>query len=208
MRFSRTRRLALLAPFGWITRLLSRPEVGNTVYAASSGGGRLGPAAALVGLCLTGGAAGAACMVTGALPAPAIIASVQAPKAASTPAPKAKRPKAAKPKVVQTEPAAARTEPPARTYAAVASRRPPPHPGACRRRVKAKATKTKLAARKQPAREFTFESDPAPRPTAAPTGATASAASTGAGGAGASRKASGGGGGTTKSAKEFGFEGG
>src|SRR4051812_20324074 len=45
MRFSRTRRIALLAPFAWMSRLLSRSDV---VQYASSGGGRLGPIAGVV----------------------------------------------------------------------------------------------------------------------------------------------------------------
>ena len=77
LRFSRTRRIALLLPFGWLARLLSRQDVTTTMYAASNGGGRLGPAAALVGLCLSGVGAGAACVMTGALPAPPIIAHVE-----------------------------------------------------------------------------------------------------------------------------------
>ena len=85
MRFSRTRRIALLAPFGWITRVFSKPEV---VQLSASGGGRFGTAASIVGLCLTGAGAGAACVMTGALPAPAIIASVDRPEPTSTPAPK------------------------------------------------------------------------------------------------------------------------
>ena len=41
MRFSRTRRIALLAPFGWVTRLLSRPEVLQfTPQAAAGASGR------------------------------------------------------------------------------------------------------------------------------------------------------------------------
>src|SRR5690349_19249944 len=62
MRFSRTRRLALLLPFGWLTRLAERADL---MYAASNG--RLGPAATLIGLCLSGVGAGAACIATGAL---------------------------------------------------------------------------------------------------------------------------------------------
>ena len=65
MRFSRARRLALFGPFAWLARLLSRPEV----YAVSTGGGRLGPAAAAIGLCLSGVGA-ATCVMTGAIPAP------------------------------------------------------------------------------------------------------------------------------------------
>jgi hypothetical protein len=49
MRFSRAKRLALFGPFAWLARLLSRPEV----YAVSTGGGRFGPAAAAIGLCLS-----------------------------------------------------------------------------------------------------------------------------------------------------------
>ena len=54
MRFSRTRRLALLLPFGWLARLLSRSDV--ALYSASTGGGRFGPAAAMLGLCLAASA--------------------------------------------------------------------------------------------------------------------------------------------------------
>jgi hypothetical protein len=83
MRFSRTRRLALLLPFGWLARLASRSEV--ALYSASGGGGRFGPAAAVLGICLSGGVAGAACVMTGALPAPPIIA--HASRDAKTPDP-------------------------------------------------------------------------------------------------------------------------
>ena len=86
MRFSRSRRIALLLPFGWLVRLLSRQDVTTTMYAASNGGGRLGPAAAILGLCLSGVGAGAACVMTGALPAPPIIAHItEEPKRAEKP---------------------------------------------------------------------------------------------------------------------------
>src|SRR3954453_6091323 len=49
MRFSRARRLALLLPFGWLARVVAFPEV--EMYA--SGGGRFGPAAAVLGICLS-----------------------------------------------------------------------------------------------------------------------------------------------------------
>ena len=52
-------------PFAWLARLLTRPEV----YAISTGGGRFGPAAAALGLCLSGVGA-ATCVMTGAIPAP------------------------------------------------------------------------------------------------------------------------------------------
>src|SRR4051794_20907366 len=59
MRFSRTRRLALLLPFGWLARLASRSEL--ALY-ATNGGGRFGPAAAVLGICLSSVGAGAACV--------------------------------------------------------------------------------------------------------------------------------------------------
>ena len=91
MRFSRTRRLALFLPFGWLARLLARGDVNAGMqYAASTGGGRLGPAATLIGLCLSGVGAGAACMVTGALPPPPLIAHVR-PEAGSRSRPSARR---------------------------------------------------------------------------------------------------------------------
>ena len=71
MRFSRARRLALFGPFAWLARLLTRPEV----YAVSTGGGRLGPAAAAIGLCLSGVGA-ATCVMTGAIPAAAPLIAV------------------------------------------------------------------------------------------------------------------------------------
>src|SRR3954468_15569613 len=83
MRFSRLRRLALFGPFGWLVRVAGA-DVAQVAGAA--GGGRFGPAAALLGLCLGGGMAGAACVVTGALPAPPVIAHLQ-----DTPPPKVHR---------------------------------------------------------------------------------------------------------------------
>lgn len=202
MRFSRTRRIALLAPFGWITRVLARPEVGNTVYAASNGGGRLGPAAALVGLCLSGAGAGAACMVTGALPAPAILAAADkaAPTPTATPTPEPRERKR-----VRTRPAATKNEPPARQYAAVPTRTPTPTPPPAKPRVKAKVTSTKPVTRKAKPTEFTFEGaakrDAPPTATGGVRASTASVASSGGSGS------SGGGGGASKPTKEFGFEG-
>lgn len=202
MRFSRTRRIALLAPFGWLGRLLSRPDV---VQVSTSGGGRLGTAASIVGLCLTGAGAGAACVMTGALPAPAIIATVDRPEATATPAPK--RQAASKPKAVKHEPVKAELELPARRYAAVATATPPP--------AKPKAKRTTAAPKKQVAvakkrkrQEFSFEGAPSPS-APAPSAPIASAASAGTGGGGAARRTSGGGGGaTSKATGEFGFEGG
>ncbi|MDA0184709.1 hypothetical protein OJ997_30685 [Solirubrobacter phytolaccae] len=204
MRFSRTRRIALLAPFGWISRVLSRPDVGNTVYAASNGGGRLGPAAALVGLCLSGAGAGA-CIVTGALPAPAIIAAADRAEPTATAEPEApKQARSAEKKPVK----AAKNEPPARTYAAVATATPVPTPRAVTRKVKVKTPKTKLATRKPKPTEFGFEGDA--KRAAAPTdggGVKAGVASVNGGGGGSAPTRSGGGG-ASKPIKEFGFESG
>src|SRR3954453_13260728 len=77
MRSSRTRRIALLAPFAWLSRILNRADV---MQYASSGGGRLGPVASVIGLCLGGVGAGAACVMTGALPAAPIISHHEAAK--------------------------------------------------------------------------------------------------------------------------------
>ncbi|MBE2319085.1 RNA polymerase sigma factor [Solirubrobacter sp. CPCC 204708] len=206
MRFSRTRRLALLAPFGWITRLLTRPEV---VQLSSSGGGRFGTAASIVGLCLTGAGAGAACVMTGALPAPAIIATVDKPAATATPAPKRDKPEGDKREPVKTKPVKVVPEVPARKYAALATPTPPPPPAKPKRKAAAPERKRKpvvIAKRKR--QEFGFEGSPAaPAPAATATAPVASAASAGgASGSAPSRPSSGGG--ASKSSGEFGFEGG
>jgi RNA polymerase sigma factor (sigma-70 family) len=201
MRFSRTRRIALLAPFGWITRLLTRPEV---VQLTSSGGGRLGTAASIAGLCLTGAGAGAACVMTGALPAPAIIATVDRPKPTATPTPKRKTPAPAKRAPVKAKPVKPEIEVPARRYAAVATPTPPPR---AKPKVRAKAPerKRKPAAAKQPkVQEFAFEGNAAPAATAAPAKATAANASA----PKPQPKRSSGGSAPSGGGGEFGFEGG
>ena len=204
MRFSRRGRIALLAPFGWITRVLSRPEV---VQLTSSGGGRFGTAASIVGLCLTGAGAGAACVMTGALPAPALIATADRPEPTSTPAPKKKEKAAAKQEIVKPKPAKAEIETPARTYAAAASPTPVAtvRPAKPKARRKAPAPKRKVTVAKN---EFGFEGESSPAATAPSTGVTANAASAGGGGTSAPRKSGGGGAGTSKATGEFGFEGG
>ena len=206
MRFSRTRRLALLLPFGWLARLASRSEV--AVYSASTGGGRFGPAAALLGICLSGGVAGAACVMTGALPAPPLIAHIKS---------EPKRPEP--PKRVVTRSARRRRR---------GRRRRPPTPFATPRpvatatatpqRVKTVRKHVKAATgKKRPAataaREFDFEGTGGSG-SAAPEAPRASAASTG----GAGGSSGGTGGGTSKPAPssgsggggggEFSFEGG
>src|SRR4051812_39413579 len=113
MRFSRLRRLALFGPFGWLVRVASA-DVAQV--AGTAGGGRFGPAAALLGLCLGGGMAGAACVGTGALPAPPVIAHLR-----ETPAP------------------------PPKVHRAVARRKPPTHRAAPKRLATVVAARTPVA---------------------------------------------------------------
>jgi RNA polymerase sigma factor (sigma-70 family) len=199
LRFSRSKRLALALPFGWLARLLSRSEVTTTMYAASGGGGRLGPAAALVGLCVSGVGAGAACMMTGALPVAPIIAHVQ-----SAPKPEAPKQKVAPAKKKHTP-----ARPPERI--AVPRTLPATTPTPTPAPVKAKVASKKRVVKKQStpktpsAGEFGFEGSAATASAGAGSGAVASASSAGA--------KSGSGGGRTGSAPkaptggEFGSEG-
>jgi len=203
LRFSRTRRLALLLPFGWLARLASRSEV--AVYSASTGGGRFGPAAAVLGICLSGGVAGAACVMTGALPAPPIIAHVTSDPKPEPP----KRVVTAKKKPARTPARLARATPTATPFVRVTVT-PAATPQSVKTkpaRKKAKTSDRKLTAATSSEREFTFEgrsgstgatSSPAPRASAASTGG-------GGGGGGSSKTAS-----APKGASggEFGFEGG
>src|SRR4051794_10742830 len=201
LRFSRRRRFALLAPFGWLARLLNRSDV---IQYAASGGGRLGPAATLIGLCLGGAGAGAACMVTGALPAPAIIARVEAN---STPAPVAK--KKARPHVVKHAVKPTMAPSPRYTTAVASATRTPVPPKPAKARTSRKpATHKVVAKKKSTEKEWGFEND-APSDSATTSAPLASAAS--AGGGGSSSNSSGGGGGghvastpPSKSSKEFG----
>jgi RNA polymerase sigma factor (sigma-70 family) len=178
LRLSRRRRIALLLPWA----LLSRAELALQ-YAGAGGGGRLSAAAALVGVCLTGG--GALCVVgTGGPDRPPVIAH----RAQKTPAP-------AKHHARRHTPAATAT--PAATVVAA--------------RVSATPTRTHAVkrstpvAKKKPARkdEFGFEASGSSG-SSPPSGVTASAASV--------QSSSGGGGGGGSHAKsspgEFGFEGG
>jgi RNA polymerase sigma factor (sigma-70 family) len=77
LRGSRGRRIAALIPgLPWLARRLghavTRVPADVQYAAATGGGGRLGPAVALLGVCL-GGAGAAVCATTGALPAPPLI---------------------------------------------------------------------------------------------------------------------------------------
>jgi len=216
LRFSRTRRIALLLPFGWLARLLSRQDVTTTMYAASNGGGRLGPAAALVGLCLSGVGAGAACVMTGALPAPPIIAH------SSEPSEKAEATKAKKKRVVGSSPA--RRKPVVAELTSMPRQSAPPAPTATAapkaRRAKAKVTRKGESSPKRRANvangEFGFESTGGSGGSTSGAGSApiASAAGANGGGGGGSTGGGGGGGGQVGSepkgpaGPEFGFEGG
>jgi len=203
MRFTRTRRLALLLPFGWLARLASRSEV--ALYSASTGGGRFGPAAAVLGLCLGGGVAGAACVVSGALPAPPIIAHIEResppPKRVATTARKTPR------RTTSARPAQAT---PTATPRAIATATATP------RRVKATPPRKRITHRRKPVvatssspQDFDFESGGAG--SSAPPAPKASTASVGGGGGGGGASSGGGGsssGGSGASGGEFGFEGG
>ncbi|HET6548490.1 MAG TPA: sigma-70 family RNA polymerase sigma factor [Solirubrobacter sp.] len=202
MRFSRARRLALFGPFAWLTRLLTRPEV---FAASTSGGGRLGPAAAALGLCLSGVGA-ATCVVTGALPAPPIVAHADRKP---EPAAKKKPPRHTAPKRTPTATPTARMTAVTVTPTATATRTP------ARPRTKPATTKPRVrttAKKKAREGEFGFEgSAPSAQPagTPAPVAHTASVTTSSSSGAGSS------GGGSAppqrpaaSSGDEFGFEGG
>jgi RNA polymerase sigma factor (sigma-70 family) len=202
MRFSRTRRLALVLPFGWLARLLGRSDVTTTMYAASNGGGRLGPAAALLGLCLSGVGAGAACVMSGALPAPPIIAHIQ-----SKPKPDApkKQVTVAKRKREPARPAEPISVP--HTFTAKATPTATPKPKVSGNSGAPKKTKLKFAGSGagSSSGEFGFEGSGGVPPSGTGSGAVASASSAGGGGStsrsktGSAPKAPTGG--------EFGFEG-
>ena len=215
LRFSRTRRIALLLPFGWLARLLSRQDVTTTMYAASNGGGRLGPAAALVGLCLSGVGAGAACVMTGALPAPPIIAHVSEPPA------KAEKAKAKKKRVVVSSPA--RREPVVAELTSMPRQSAPPAPTATAapkaRRAKAKLPRKSESSPKRRAKvatngEFGFEGTGGSGGSTSGSGSAPIASAAGANGGGGGGSTGGGGGSQVGSAPkgpagpEFGFEGG
>ncbi len=185
MRFSRARRLALFGPFAWLARLLSRPEV----YAISTGGGRFGPAAAAIGLCLSGVGA-ATCVMTGAIPAAVpLIAAVD-----EKPEPKPPE-KTAKPK----RKAIKRATPTPTPVATVATRSATPTPSKPRtaRNPAPQPAKKKRASKS----EFGFEAK-APKGSSTPAPVKATVSSVGGGGnTGSSAPAA-------KSGGEFGFEGG
>jgi hypothetical protein len=199
LRFSRTRRIALLIPgvpvLRRLTGLFSRTDVSLQYAAASGGGGRLGPVAALVGLCL-GGAGAAVCASTGALPAATpLIAHVAGKHHAAPPHRVAHR---AKPTPTPTHVVAAVATPkPAATRAPQAAKPTPTHRAAAKRHhPRAKAASHS---------EFGFENRaPATQPAASPVVATA-ASTSGSGSAATAPRTP-----APKAAAgaEFGFEGG
>ncbi len=171
MRFSRARRIALLIPgLPWLARLFTR-AAGSDVSqyaAAGGGGGRLGPAAALLGMCL-GGAGAAVCATTGALPAPPLISHIASHPHRAHAAP-ARRHGA----TVRRAPAPTATA----TYAATAVARATATPVSPHRAVVKPArhtthTATRHAAASAKRREFGFEGAAAAARTPAPTAAAA-----------------------------------
>ncbi len=183
MRFSRARRLALFGPFAWLARLLMRPEV----YAISTGGGRLGPAAAALGLCLSGVGA-ATCVMTGAIPAAApLIAAVDEK-------PEPEPPKATAPKRKVTK----RATPTPTPVATVALKRATPTPP---KRTRSKKPAVKPAKKSSTTKsEFGFEAK-APAGSSTPAPVKASVSSVGGNSPSGSAPAG-------TSGGEFGFEGG
>jgi RNA polymerase sigma factor (sigma-70 family) len=178
MRLTRRRRIALLLPWA----LLSRVEL-TLQYASVSGGGRLGAAAAVLGLCV--GGTGAICVVgNGGPDKPPVIAH----SATATPAPKHH---VKKPRPIPTST-------PAATVVARVSHTTPAAP----RKVVTKHRKP-VAKRSQKKDEFGFEGSAGSSGSSSSPGVTATTASV--------KPSSGGGGGghaAKSSPGEFGFEGG
>jgi len=176
MRLTRRRRIALLLPWA----LVSRAEL-VLQYASTGGGGRLGAAAAVLGLCV--GGTGAICVVgNGGPDKPPVIAH-----STPTPAPKRhakpKRTPAATPVATAVaRVSATRTAAPTRTATPAKHRRP-------------------VAKKSRKKDEFGFESSAASSPDTTPPAVTATTASV--------KSSSGGGASHAKSSPgEFGFEGG
>jgi RNA polymerase sigma factor (sigma-70 family) len=205
LRFSRTRRIALLIPGVPVLRrlagLVSRTDVPVQYAAASGGGGRLGPVAALVGLCL-GGAGAAVCAGTGALPAAApLIAHVTGQHHAAAAHRAAHRRPKPRPTPAPTVVVAVATPRPAATSA----------PKAAEAKVTRRAAAATRSAQAKAAShsEFGFENQAAATPAPAqPVTATAAGAGGTSGGAtrtvaAPARRTT-----ATKPGSEFGFEGG
>lgn len=203
MRFSRTRRIALLAPFAWLSKLMARADVMQ--YASSGGGGRLGPAAAALGLCVGSVGAGA-CVMTGALPAPPIVAQLESHReAAPKPVEAVVTKKVVKPKRAKPTP----TPTVAPTVIAAATRTPVAKTQTVKA-VRKTVVKKKRKAKVSSGGDFSgFEGQAASAPTQTRSVATASTAGTGGGGSSSTVRSGGGGGGGGKAAGgEFGIEGG
>jgi RNA polymerase sigma factor (sigma-70 family) len=167
LRLTRRQRIALLVPgLPWV--LLARAaasDVGTSVqYASAGGGGRLGAAAALAGLCLTGAGAGAVCAVSGGTPRPPLVAHTatkEKPAPAKRAAHRRHRPAAKKP--VATVVAVATP----RATVAAASKTPVARRSTPRRKLPAATRKPK---------EFGFEDKPSSPAASTPRAITATAA--------------------------------
>ena len=161
---------------------LTASDMPTTVQMASSGGGR-GPAvAALLGLCLSGGA-GTYCLATGTLPDPARMIQRE-----RQPAPHKERHEAGvKPPQSDRTPtttASTRTEAP-RKPVAIATQTVTPAPKADRSQTSGERRQRSKPSSETPQREFSFESSAAEPVTggggAAPTTAVVAASSQGSG---------------------------
>jgi RNA polymerase sigma factor (sigma-70 family) len=211
LRLTRRRRIAMLLPglpwlherrlevSGLFTRAANSDVGAGVQYASASGGGRLGPAAALAGLCLGGvGAAGAVCMVSGASPVPpplvAHAATGTAPERAQRHVVARRRHAVTTPAPLPVTPPATPTPVPARTPSAT----PPP------RRPVAHHARAKTAA----SGEFGFEAKGAAGGGGSSHPPTATAASAGGGGSGSHAATPHAAGAASKPAGEFDFEGG
>lgn len=199
--------LAGVAPLRWLGERLSdgaptsrpllhgllqrfgSPDAIASVQMASSGGGR-GPAvAALLGLCLSGGAAGSYCLATGVLPDPTRLVRDAGEE-------RVRERAAVKPRKRAAERAEPTPEPPVAAVSSVTTRRPPvatPTPEPARRAAPEPSRPRRE--RSSPEQEFGFESAGASSGGAAAPEPTAPAATT----ATTTPPPSGGGGTTTSS---------
>jgi RNA polymerase sigma factor (sigma-70 family) len=201
LRVSRGRRIAALVPgLPWLARRLGQAVArvpADVQYAAATGGGggRLGPAVAVLGVCL--GGAGAAVCATGGLPlAPPLIAHVAQHRspAAERPAPARRRAR----RLARVRASALTPTATATATATVVRPRPTARPA---RRVTRRSAPARVHRRAAARREFGFEgAAPAATATPTPVAQTGSAGAAPATPAPAPRAASG------APGTEFGFE--
>jgi RNA polymerase sigma factor (sigma-70 family) len=191
LRLSRRRRIALMLPglpWALLTRAAASDAGTSVQYAGATGGGRLGAAAALAGLCFASAGAGAVCAVSGGVPSAPLVSHAEEKHQ-----PAAKRAHRQRPRAKPT--------PTAWSVAAVATPRATATPARARKAAARRKTVAKKTAGR-PTGEFGFEGKAAsPGAAPAPSRVAATAASVGSGGGG-------GGSGTKAAGGEFGFEGG